>query len=171
MKSKTKLDFQFLLYSSIDPLGVIINKEFLEGSNYPLQLHKDKCTLLVKKILGPFFKKELLNDLKQSNTPYSFYIDDSTDNSDTKLSAFCVRYYSNRFQTIKDTFLRLREVIHTDAITMTNLVVDVNTELELLTDWFISVCTDTTNSMVGDKHSLKTELKKIYAWLIHVHCK
>ena len=150
---------------------MIINKEFLEGSSYPLQLGNLKCSLLVKKIWGPHFKKELLNDLKQSNTPYSFYIDDSTDNADIKLSAFCVRYYSNRFQTIKDTFLRLREVIHTDAITMTNLVVDVNTELELLTDWFISVCTDTTNSMVGDKHSLKTELKKIYPWLIHVHCK
>ena len=137
----------------------------------PLQLHKDKCELLVIKILGPFFKNELLNDLHHANTPYSYYMDDTTDKSVKKLCTFSVRYYSHRFETIKDTFLCLKEVVYTTADKMVEVVVDVNTEHEMDTDEFTSLCTDTTNSMTGDKHSLKTEAKKTYPLLLHIHCK
>ena len=158
--------------SSIDPLGQIINDEAMEGTGkLPLQLHTDKCILLVLKVLGPFFLNELLNDLHHANTPYSYYVDDTTDISVKKLCTFSVRYYSHRFKTIKDTFLCLKEVVYTTADEMVKVVVDVNNEKEMDTDEFTSLCTDTTNSMTGDKHSLKTEAKKEYPLLLHIHCK
>ena len=137
----------------------------------PLQLHKDKANLLVQKIWGPFFKRELLNDLHHANTPYSYYVDDSTDKSVKKLCTFSVRYYSHRFETIKDTFLCLKEVVYTTADKMVEVVVNVNTENEMDTDEFTGLCTDTTNSMTGDTHSLKTEAQKEYPLLLHIHCK
>ena len=113
----------------MDPLGEIINQEFIDGK-LPLQLHRDKCMLLIKKILGPYFKNELLNDLHHKDSPYSLYVDDST-NFSKKLTAYSVRYYSHRFKTIKDTFLRLREIIRADAKTMTQELVEVNEELKM----------------------------------------
>lgn len=162
----------YIFFSSIDPLGTIINEEAMQGTGkLPLHIHHVKCGLLVEKILGPFFKHELLKDLHHANSPYSYYVDDSTDRSVKKLCTFSVRYYSHRFKTIKDTFLCLKEVVYTTADEMVKVVVDVNTENQMDTDEFTCLCTDTTNSMTGDKHSLKTEAKKEYPLLLHIHCK
>ena len=146
----TNLNFYFLLhFRAVDPLGEIINQEFMDGK-LPLQLHRNKCVALIKKILGPYFKNELLNDLHHKDSPYSLYVDDST-NFSKKLTAYSVRYYSHRFKTIKDTFLRLREIIRADARTMMQELVEVNNELNMgnfffqvdIIHWIIS----TTNSL------------------------
>ena len=95
-------------------------------------------------------------------------MDDSTDCSDIKLTAFSTRYYSHRFKTIKETFLCLKEIIYATADHMTKMLVDVNTELALDTEEFTGLATDTTNSMVGKDHSLKTESKKVDNYFTYI---
>ena len=97
--------------NSIDPLSEIIDDEF--GPNV-IKLHRTKCTYLIKNILGPYFKRELMKDL-QASPCFSLLVDESTDISITKILAFSLRYYSPRFKQIKETFLALEDMIHSDA--------------------------------------------------------
>ncbi len=117
---RRKRELRFALFTAcktsfrcIDTLGEIIQDEFGKDK---IQLHRTKCTALVKKVLGPFFKDELAKELKDA--PFALLADESTDVSVTKLLAFSVRYYSSRFKTIKETFLCLEPIIHADAVSL-----------------------------------------------------
>ena len=158
---------KYFSFSTIDPIGEILNQEF--GSK-TIKLHHSKCMLLVQKVLGPWFKKELLEDLHQSNTPFSLHVDDTTDCSVEKICAFSTRYYSHRFKTIKDTFLKLESITYTTADASFEVLQKVIKNLDLDTTQFVGLSTDTTNSMVGANHSLKTLAKDAYKNLTHVHC-
>ena len=149
----------------MDPIGEVLNREF--GSN-TMMLHRTKCIALVRHVLGPWMRNELLKDLRSA--PHSIYLDDATMCNVYKMSGYSVRYYSDRFKTIKDTFLKLEDVLYTTADALTKHLVDVHKKLDLDDDEFVGLSTDTTNSMVGKDHSLKTEAKKIWRNLIHIHC-
>ena len=71
---------------------------------------------LVKNVLGPYFKKELYDNIQY--TPFSFMIDESTAVSHTKLVATSIRYYSQTAKKIVNTYLGMEEIIHTDALSL-----------------------------------------------------
>ena len=77
-------------------------------------MRRTKGTALVKKVLGPHFKDELREDIKE--TPFSLLVDESTDVSCSKHLGVSTVYYSRMMKRIVSTFLGLVEVRTGDAI-------------------------------------------------------
>ena len=67
-----------------------------------LSMHRTKCTGLIN-LIGPCLLQELLNDVGESF--YSLIIDESTDISQEKLLAVCIRYFSKSNCKIISSFL------------------------------------------------------------------
>ena len=44
-----------------------------------LRLHRTKCTLLIKKVLAPAIKQDIISDINYSNACFSLILDESTD--------------------------------------------------------------------------------------------
>ena len=169
---KRQRELRFALFTSIkttfrsvDDLCEVLNQEFGVNS---VQLHRTKCTALTKKVLGPFFKKELKEDIGDSY--YSFMIDESTDISVTKLLAFSIRYYSKRFKTIKETFLCLHDILEADANALFEHLEKVIEDWDLKPENFVGFASDGASVMIGCNHSLQVLAKRKYPNLIHMRC-
>ncbi len=68
--------------NAVDDLSDILKDEM--GT---FQMHRTKCTAIIKCVLAPHFREELMEDIGES--PYSLYLDESTDISVKKnLSVF-----------------------------------------------------------------------------------
>ena len=66
-------------------------------------MQRTKCTGLIKNLIAPCLLKKLLEDVGDSY--YSLIIDESTDISQEKLLAVCIRYFSKTKSRIVTTFL------------------------------------------------------------------
>ena len=149
---------------SMDDLGEIIQQEFPSS----IQLHRTKCAALIRNVLGPHFMSEFKNDLQ--NSFFSLMVDESTDVSTTKLMAFSARYYSERFKTIKETFMCLREVVYCDAKTLTLELKDTLHQWRLNPELFIGLGTDGASNMIAKDVSLQNYARQEYPNLTHVRC-
>jgi hypothetical protein len=67
-----------------------------------LKLHRTKCAGLIKNVIAPLLEDQV-KDLQ--DVPYSFIIDESTDNSTVKYLCICVKYHSKIERCIKTKFL------------------------------------------------------------------
>ncbi|KAG0428531.1 hypothetical protein HPB47_024487 [Ixodes persulcatus] len=78
-----------------DHLGELCRYQFRdsEGAKH-LQLHRSKCSALIKNVVSPHFVDELLSDLAYGS--YSLILDESTDISVTKLLGVVIVYYSEK---------------------------------------------------------------------------
>ena len=151
-------------FRSMDSLSEIIKDE----TKNDIKLHRTKCMNLVRQVLGPFFKKELKQDL--IDTPFSIGIDETTDVSVKKQMSFTVRYYSKRFSTIKETFLGMVEIEGGDANTLTSCVQEVLADWNLIGSFFVGLGTDGASPMIGKHHSVAALLKKGYPHLQSIRC-
>ena len=111
-KKKRELRFSLvtansLSFNSFDDVGEIIEDEAGPGF---INLHRTKNQALTEKVLGPHFHDELIEDLQGEDAVFSLMTDEATDISVTKLLTFSVRYYSPKYQEIKETHLDLRQM-------------------------------------------------------------
>ena len=94
---------------SIDHLGEVIsscaqmNCGCGKNTISNLKLHRTKCTNIIKNVLGPEFKKQLLDDI--GTGAYSLIIDESTDITTYKQLCLVVRYFSKTKKQMVSTFL------------------------------------------------------------------
>lgn len=79
--------------NAVDDLSDILKDEM--GT---FQMHRTKCTAVIKSMLAPHFREELVEDIGES--PYSLYLDESTDISMNKLLCICVKYHSKKTQQV-----------------------------------------------------------------------
>ena len=99
--AEIKLATHIACHSSIrtvDHLGEIAS----EIAKRKLEIHRTKCSALIKRAIAPVLKEDLLNDLK--NQPYSLLVDESTDITQDKQLCVVVRYYSKSCKRIFSTF-------------------------------------------------------------------
>lgn len=94
--------------SAVDHIGEVIcvcakNCNCSKNTLRTLQLHRTKCSNLIKNILGPELQKQLIEDIGSSE--YSLIIDESTDISDCKQLCMVVRYFSDKKNEMVSTFL------------------------------------------------------------------
>jgi len=80
-KKEKQIEILFVVYiavhssiKSIDHFSEIYNRISNDSS---LNLHRTKCSLLIKKVIAPTLLSDLLDDLR--NCPYSLIIDESAD--------------------------------------------------------------------------------------------
>ncbi|CAG5053959.1 unnamed protein product [Parnassius apollo] len=69
------------------------------GTGSPLeniQLHRSKCSAIIKNALEPAMLKELLEEV--GNQSYSIILDESTDVTTEKYMAYCIRFYNSKLE-------------------------------------------------------------------------
>jgi len=93
---------------SIDHLGELLltlgKGSILEN----LQLHRTKCSSIIKHVIAPVLLDNLVNAIGQKG--YSLIIDESTDVSVTKYLCMCVKYFDTTENRILTDFLSILEV-------------------------------------------------------------
>jgi len=78
-----------------------------------LKLHRTKCSMLIKNVLGPSMLQDLIDEIGDS--PYSIIIDESTDLSTQKILCIMVRFFSHKTRQVVTTFYRILKIIECDA--------------------------------------------------------
>lgn len=78
-----------------------------------MQLGRTKCSAIIKNVWGPFFRRDLREDVDGF---YSVLIDESTDKSTIKQLGIVIKYFSKRQQQIVGRFLTLEPIKAGDAL-------------------------------------------------------
>lgn len=90
---------------SIDHMGELL-KVFGKGSCLEnLRMHRTKCTKLILNVISPSIVEQLVSDV--GNKGYSLIVDESTDVSVSKYTAYCIRYHSESLNRITIELLGL----------------------------------------------------------------
>lgn len=89
---------------TVDHLGEVTNHSH-EKDIDKIQLHRTKCSEIIKNVLAPHFTEVLKEDLKDQS--YSLLIDESTDIAVQKYLGLIVIYYSKVHQKVVSTYLDL----------------------------------------------------------------
>ena len=71
--------------------------DILQDEMGAFKMHKTKCTAVITSVLASHFREELREDIGES--PYSLYLDESTDVSVNKLLCICVKYHTAPLQS------------------------------------------------------------------------
>ena len=151
--------------ATIDHLGEIVN-ESLDSSG--VSIHRTKCSALIKSVLAPTMREELLTDLRGSK--YSLIVDESTDISCEKQLCVLVRYYSDNINRIVTTFLGLISLTSATADSVFKAIQDFLTSNCLCIKDCIGLATDGCNVMCGQNNSVITRFKNINPEIIHIKC-
>jgi len=96
-KTDLKLAAYIAVHSSIKSIDHLCNllKSLGKGSSLEeLKLHWTKCVLLIKKVLAPAIRCEIVEDIRKHNSFYSLIVDESTDISIKKYLRICIKYFS-----------------------------------------------------------------------------
>ena len=135
-----------------------------------------KARSVVKHVLADPCREEVIKTL--TDTKFSMIIDESTDISAKKQLAVVVRYFCEVTCSIRSQFLKLIEVTHSDATTITDTLVSFfeRSNIPLLN--IIGYASETTNVMFGEHHSvvrlLKDKIPNLFVMHIfvpHMHVK
>lgn len=138
-----------------------------EHSAY-IQLHRTKCSAIIKNVFYPFFKESLRNDIGDSK--YSLLIDESTDISVSKYLGISIRYFSENTKTVITTYLSLEPLENgtADGIldALQNCLKNYNLDIQNM----IGLGTDNANVMIGTNNGVHKKLKQYNPSLILVRC-
>lgn len=97
-------------------------------------------------------------------------MDESTDISVKKLLSYTVRYYSIRFNDIRETFLDIEEIFSATAVALFEQLKALIQRWGLDPLAFVGLGTDGASVMIGVNHSLMTLAKAEYPNLEHMRC-
>lgn len=154
---------------SIDHLGELIKQIGKDSKTLvSIQLHRTKCTALIKYVLAPAFMKELL--AKLDNTYYSLIIDESTSIDTTKVLCLIVKYFDKNIGRVESNFYRLISIESGSAEAITGIITATLKSDGLNINNLLGIGVDGANSMVGKRNSLSTRLKDIVPHMITVKC-
>lgn len=158
-----KLAAYVAVHSSIISIDHLCNLLKLIGRGSSLQdlkLHRTKCAQLIKKVLAPAIRHEIVEDIRKPKSYYSLIVDESTDVSVKKYLCICVKYFSESKHKIITEFLGLIEVFTVTAHDLYQAVSSFLKKLNLDISKLIGIGTDGANNLCGKNQSLYTLLKK-----------
>lgn len=124
-----------------------------------LELHRTKCSMLIRNVIAPTFLKELIEDI--GTNPYSIILDESTDIGTHKYMAFCVRYYSVSMSDVITNFLGFVQIERATAKILRDVFLDFLKQNNLHVQALIGIGTDGASNLCGKNKSLFTLLKDI----------
>lgn len=133
-------------HSSINAVDDL--SDILKGEMGTFQMHRTKCTAIIKSVLAPHFREELVN----------------------KLLCICVKYHSKKHSKFVSTYLGLVELTDADAKAISDTVVAFLSKNGLQIKNMMGIATDGASVMVGKKHSVFTLLKQIQPNLQLIRC-
>ncbi len=139
--------------NAVEDLSDILQEEM--GA---FKMHRTKCTAVITSVLAPHFREELKKDIGES--PYSLYLDETTDISVNKLLCICVKYRSQEHNKFVSTYLGLVDLLSGDAQGISDAILLFLSECGLDIKHMVGIATDGASVMVGKNHSVFTLLKQ-----------
>nr|CAI5851669.1 unnamed protein product [Callosobruchus analis] len=133
-----------------------------------LQMHRRKCSCIIRNILEPHFINKLREDT--ANVPYSLIIDESTDVSIHKYLGVCIKYFSIISGRLVTTSLGLWELENVDAEGIVSCLFNVLGKYRLKINNLQGLGTDNTSVMVGINNGVYKKLKEYCPNLLLVRC-
>jgi len=133
-----------------------------------LKLHKTKCTMIIKNVLGPCMLDSLLQEV--GNSAYSLIIDESTDVSTQKILCIMIRFFSVTQKKMVTTFYRLIKLTASDAQSVCNAISCQLKHDGLSLQNLVGIGVDGANVMVGKHNSVAAIFKREVQDLIVVKC-
>lgn len=135
--------------SSVHELGEILEEE-RDGK---FQMHKTKCTAVVKNALGPCFKESL--DEVMRGQPYSAMVDESTHVSSKKMLCVSVWFFNPTTKNLTDTFLDLEEIKDGSSKTIHQALLTILKQHGLDVKDCVKPATDGANAMCGKQFTIE----------------
>lgn len=148
----------------VDHLGEIIKT----GTVQSVQLHRSKCTALIKRVLACSMEEQLLAEL--AGNPYSLIIDESTDRTTEKQLCIVVRFYSFECSKIITAFLGLISLNCATAEGIFNALVTFLNDKNIKVEKCIGLATDGCNVMTRHINSVITRFKSKVPKIVHIKC-
>lgn len=142
---------------SIDHLSEVLKTCGIGSPLENIQLHRSKCSAIIKNVLEPAMLKELLEEV--GNQSYSIILDESTDLTTEKYMAYCIRYYNSKLEKIVVDFLGFQEVFEATANALHKCFKSFLSEIGLNLKNLIAIGTDGASNLCGKNHSLFTLLQ------------
>ena len=139
--------------SAIDHISEVIKENAVGSKLENIQLHRTKCSMLIRNVISPSLEEELRQKIIESKK-YCLMIDEFTDVSSEKNLCICVRYYDNVANEGVTAFLGLVSVCETSGealFTATKALLDKN---GIVLENCIGYSSDGTSDMTGKKLSL-----------------
>lgn len=141
----------------MDDLIPFLKNTFTDSNTIKsINLGRTKSTNTITTVLGPILTQELVDKLKK--TPFSIIMDETTDISVKKQCALTVIYY-DEVDCVRTQFLDIYEVQSGKAEDLCNSLLTWLQDRRVPLEKFVGFASDTTNSMVGEHHSVFSYLK------------
>jgi Domain of unknown function (DUF4371) len=159
-------------HSAVAPVGHLVScmkASFPKNAEVQdAKLGRTKCSMIIKNIWGPYFKKELIDDIGDGF--YSLLIDESTDISVTKYLGLVIIYYSRKQSKIESTYLTLESLDRFDAVGIAEAVKTVLIKFGLSISRMRGLGTDNASVMVGVNKGVFQLLKRENPALVLIPC-
>ncbi|XP_036138318.1 uncharacterized protein LOC118644270 [Monomorium pharaonis] len=169
------IDLQLAVYiamytpiKSVDHLGELL-KILGKGSKLEhVRLHRTKCSKLILAVVSPALLTELVQHVGDS--PFSIIADESTDVSTSKFMGLCIRFYSQREESIVTDFLGIVEVTKCTGEILAKTLLEYFCKIGLPPKNLFAIGTDGVSNMCGLNNSFYTHLKKEVPNLQMIKC-
>lgn len=119
-------------------------------------------------VIGPALTQEIVAEIDDAS--YSIIIDESTDVSDEKYMAYCVRYFSAKREEMVVDFLGFQAVVRATAEQLYENFLTFLKTVKLNPKNMIALGTDGANNMCGRNHSLFSLLQQKFPKLQLMKC-
>lgn len=133
-----------------------------------LKMHRTKCSMLIKNVLGPIMSKDLIKEIGES--AFSLIVDESTDVSTKKILCIMIRFFSENLGKVVTTFYKLIELTASDARSVYNALKSQMESDGLVFRNLVGIGVDGANVMIGRHNSLTSILKEDLNDLIVIKC-
>eukprot|EP00795_Rhopilema_esculentum_P009994 gene9994-18621_t len=94
---------------AVDHLGELMVQHGKGSALGEMQLHRTKCSQLIKNVVSPSLKRELQKDVEGKG--FAVLIDESTDVAAKKNLCICIRYFSEQEMQVATAFVGMIEVV------------------------------------------------------------
>ena len=133
-----------------------------------LKLHRTKCAMLIKNVLGPVMLSDLVEEI--GDFPFSIIIDESTDLTTQKVLCVMLRFFSLRSRQIVTTFYRLIKLVECDAKTVHDAIKNQMKKDGLKIENMVGIGVDGASVMVGKHNSVTALFKQEIQDLVIIKC-
>ena len=133
-----------------------------------LKLHRTKCSAIICNVLGPYFRKDLVEDVGDGN--FSLVIDESNDISTNKLLSLIIRYFSKKKNDIVVSILDLIKMESCNAESICDAIKESLNNNTLSLNNLVGIGTDNASVMVGKHTGVYSRLKAENPNLILMKC-
>ena len=148
-------------FNSCDHLVNLCKNSICESKTInKVKMHRTKCGILMKNVIGPYFNEDLIFELGQGK--FSLLLDESNN--------ITVIYYSDRHKKVVHTYLDMVFLEKCDAAAIVNAIRRALAEKKMDVKNLLVIGTDNASVMVGINSSVFKKLKEEVPGLLLFRC-